>query len=112
MTATKKTPAAKAKTLHTEIGTGRQSVCYTELIELAGRKLKVFIESDSYDFQSCARISALQPDAVKWEVIGSIHYSKMWTQHKLKYMPIGANSPLSFAKDRDALVQIATLLLA
>jgi hypothetical protein len=46
------------ETVSKTITTGKQSVYYEEIIKLGiGVKLKIFINSDSYDFQCMAFIS-------------------------------------------------------
>lgn len=74
------------KIIKKEYGFGKQSVELNLIIESEnGLKIKVGIDSDSYDFQSSARVSVFNQADLQWKTISSIHYSKMKT-------PIGLNS--------------------
>lgn len=106
------------KILKTEYGIGQQSINFKEIRESDdGTKILIEIKSDSYDFQSYARLSAFSPTELKWNQIGSIHYSEMNTPSKLCYsvqMQRKEHPSVlapQFQKDLEQLVQEAEMLL-
>lgn len=100
------------KSLHTEIGKGGQSADYTELLTLGTtdrtHRLRVTIRSDAYAFQSFARIDRF--DGTLWHPLGSIHHARMHTRTGLAYGR-HALAEGDFAADRNALVNLARLIL-
>lgn len=97
------------KTLSTEVGLGRQDLNYKEIIEHKGHKLRVSIKSDSYDFQSSAKVEVF--DNMKWNHVDGIHFSQMKTPATLYVIPKGEKDLSKFAHffkaDRDRLVKLA-----
>ncbi len=104
------------KTISKSISKGQHSVNYKEILKVDGVKLRIIIESDAYDFQSCARIQKWNGD--EWHIIDSIHYSEMNTPYSLVYKAcnqprvlspdtIMKNNDQFFKKDRDILIDIA-----
>jgi hypothetical protein len=88
-------------TVSSELGKGRQDVVYKEVVRFGDHTFKVAIRSDSYSFQSWAKVSRW--DGSQWQIVHSIHYSSMTTQH-------GGSKSLtkaSFRKDRTELVRVA-----
>ena len=73
----------KPKVIDEQLTVGKQSVNLVRIEENNGKKFKISIQSDSYDFQSYARMSLW--DGVKWHQINSIHNKQMNTPHKLCY---------------------------
>jgi len=95
------------KTIDKQIALGRQSVVYMEILNVDDHKLKVSIKSDSYEFQSYARISRWNGE--KWVNVYSIHFNKMKTTHGLiSYSERNevCNSR-HFQEDRDQLIKVA-----
>ena len=79
------------KIIKEEYSKGTQSAHYVKMMESSeGSKIKIDIKSDSYDFQSHARVYAFSPTELKWNVIASIAFSEMQTPAKLFYK-IGYN---------------------
>ena len=70
---------------------GTQSINFREIYKLAEKKIKLEIESDSYDMQCYARAYILKNE--KWELIYSIPYSQMKTSKGLCYGVVYKNSP-------------------
>ena len=60
-----------------QFGDGRQSTILTEILEWEKYKFKLAIKSDTYDFQSYAKI--FKWDGEKWHLVYDIHYSEMKT---------------------------------
>jgi len=102
------------------IDIGRQSVIYTEVSKIADKKVKVEIKSDSYDFQSYARVSVFNENDLEWKKIDSVHYSRMNTKEGLDSHPQARKLSLGievnkqknffiaeFWRDRDTLVNMA-----
>jgi hypothetical protein len=75
----------KGKTIKKTLSVGRQDVTYTEIIKIKEKKLRIIIKSDSYDFQSSARISVYNEENLEWNHLDSVHYSNMETPFKLYY---------------------------
>jgi hypothetical protein len=79
------------KIIKEEYSKGTQSAHYIKMMESdEGSKIKIDIKSDSYDFQSHAKVYAFSPTELKWNVISSIAFSEMKTPAKLYYQ-IGYN---------------------
>lgn len=97
-----------------EIGTGSQNLNFERIFKIGENKLRISIKSDSYDFQSYARIEIYNPNDYKWNVLHSIHYSKMQTASKLYYKHHrNGTIPVSeFQKDIDTLIKVAEQILA
>jgi hypothetical protein len=100
-----------------EIGKSGQSVIYKEITEITigdvlstkTEKILIEIKSDSYAFQSYARVSVW--DNKKWNLIDHIHHSNMATETGLAYKPFKIGEEF-FNVDRNKLVKIAQTLLA
>lgn len=74
------------KIIKSEYGKGTQSIDFQEIRESEeGYKIKIDIKSDSYKFQSYARVSTFDPNQLKWNILTSIHYSLMETPNELYY---------------------------
>jgi len=95
-----------------EIGKGKQSVNFTETVEIKGKKIRINIKSDAYDFQSYAKAQGFNPDTMTWTEVASIHFSKMKTPKELIYHPNneGLNAKW-FKDDRDTLINEVKKLL-
>jgi hypothetical protein len=105
--------APKATTIHRDIAKGRQSVVFTETLQVGAAKLRIRIESDSYDFQCSARIEAFSPTDLKWNPLAHIHHANMKTPDKLVYHPANeGTNPAYFQADRDNLLNQARAILA
>ena len=116
---------AKATNTYTQIDQtvplGRQSVNYSEHGKLNGHTVRVLIKSDSYAFQSYARIEALDQAELKWNVIASIPYSNMATEIGMCYNStivtrstdqLSAKAPEAFAKDAAKLKALCLKLVS
>jgi hypothetical protein len=101
----------KSRVIDTTIGKGRQDIVYRELVMLTDKKVRIDIKSDSYDFQSHARVSVWNAAEDKWNQIDSLHYSAMQTPQGLCYRD-GWNDAAHFKKDRDRLLTMAKLILS
>lgn len=72
------------KIIKEDYSLGTQSASVSKIIEGDnGLKIKIDIKSDSYDFQSYARVSVFSD--LKWNIVDTIAYSNMQTPHKLYY---------------------------
>jgi len=72
------------KIIKEDYSLGKQSVNLCKIIEGDnGMKIKIDIKSDSYDFQSYARISVFEPQSLAWNNLSHIPYANMKTPHKL-----------------------------
>lgn len=105
------------KIIKEEYSLGTQSASFTKIVEGDnGLKIKISITSDTYDFQSYARLSAFNPQTLDWNVIDSIPFSNMKTPPKLYYhvqAPSKNASVLAhyFAEDINTLVSNAEAIL-
>lgn len=61
--------------IYENVGVGRRDSCYQLIILEKGKKLKVDIRVDSYDFQSHAIVYLFKED--EWKLLHTIHYSQM-----------------------------------
>jgi hypothetical protein len=93
-----------------------QSIDYKEILKLDDKKIKITIKSDSYSFQSYARIELWNGE--KWNMIDSIPHGNMNTPIELVYQPknqpgnltpsiLLKNNFCHFEKDRDYLFGMA-----
>lgn len=96
------------KTISKTYSKGQQSHNYQEILSADGKKLRISIKRDAYDFQSYARVEALGNDEIKWNVIHSIPY----TEIKMKKSYVSQASAADFADDRAELLRVAKALLA
>ena len=80
------------------------AVSRIEVFEYKGRKFKVDIKSDGFDFQSHARIKLWDGD--KWNLVDSIHFSNMKTPHQLRFHPQRATAS-DFSDDIKSLHNVA-----
>lgn len=95
-----------------QVALGRQSTEYREMITIDGKKLQISIKSDSYKFQSHARIHVWKGDSDGWTLVHSIHFEQMKTPAELVYHPNKSGLSLHHYKlDRDELVRVATEVL-
>lgn len=62
----------------------RQSINHREIYTYKNLRIKLELESDSYDFQCYARAYVL--DGLSWNLIYSIPHSEMKTPSKLTYI--------------------------
>jgi hypothetical protein len=81
---------------------------YTALWEAAGRKVRIRIRVESYEFQSYAVAEVLDPATMHWNQVADIHYSRIAS------LPGAANAKASpdFGPDEAALIKTVGLLLA
>ena len=108
-----------SKLIDLEIGKGKQSVIYQEVLELKKeeelRRIRVSIQSDTYNFQSYARVEMFKD--TKWEIIHNIHYSNMKTKSKMIHdienqgqvynkVLFEKNNKMKFKEDRDKLIKV------
>ncbi len=98
------------KTVQKEIAKGDQYMHYTEIVDIAGEKLKISIKSDAYESQTYARIKVFSPTEKTWNDLASIHYSKMQTPAKLVYKA-SHDDPAHYQADRNALIDTACSVL-
>ena len=77
----------KVETIDRTISKGRQSVLYQEVFKIGDNSLKIEIKSDSYDFQCSAKVSWLDRNERKWNVLHNIHHGSMKTPNELCYHP-------------------------
>ena len=95
------------KTLHSEIGKGRQGNKYTEYLKTAGKEnLRVVIYADSYDFQSCAKVELHAKG--EWSELADIHYSQMAVNYRASN---STEKKAWYQADRDNLVELAEKIL-
>ena len=104
------------KIIKEEYAKGQQDIKLNKVIQSdQGLKISIDIRSDSYDFQSHARVSVFHPTELKWNLVASIHYSEMKTPSKLYYKVAQnqhANSVAeSFKDDLENLVSQAEQIL-
>ena len=93
----------KITLLEKTINKGRQDLSYVEVSKIGDFKVKINIKSDSYREQCFARISVWCADKLTWNIVSSIHPSRMITPSQLAYCE--AVSEKDFILDRDALVE-------
>lgn len=106
------------KLISQEVSKGTQSILYQEVFNIGDNALRINIKSDSYDFQSHAKIYWLNRNENKWNCLHNIHYSNMETQTKLYYDPKAIDVQRNknyfiseFWRDRDNLVEMAKALI-
>ena len=56
---------------------GRQSIEYKGIYKHNNEKIRVYIDVDSYDFQSSANVYVYNSEEKKWNHLDGIHYSLM-----------------------------------
>ena len=91
------------------ISKGTQDVTYKEIFELNGRKVKVEVKSDSYDFQCYARVKVLDLHN-GWYVLYAIPHSEMKTRSGLYYVENWKDEKY-FMEDVESLKKMAKELL-
>ena len=102
----------KVTRIDRQVCKGRQDVILKEILKYGDLKLKVEIKSDSYRFQCYARISILDTQERKWNILHSIHYSNMQTPEKLVYSrEEGQWLAAKFSGDRNKLIKMAQELI-
>lgn len=99
--------------LSEQFSKGRQSLNAERIYCLAKgntkARIRAKIKSDSYDFQSYAKVDVYSPASLSWNEIGSIPYANMNTPHKLGYQP---NATIEhFEKDFEQLVGLAKIVI-
>ena len=95
-----------------QVALGRQDTTYKEILSVDGKKLQISIKSDSYKFQSHARIHVWNGDNEGWTVVHFIHHELMKTPEGLVYLPQKRGLELSHYKaDRDELMKVALAIL-
>jgi hypothetical protein len=105
-----------------KLSKGSQSLYYRELLELShpdvahhsAHKLRIEIESNSYDFQCHAWIQRW--DGSQWHELEHIHHGNMGTPAKLYYKcgkerDVAPTMREYFESDRDELIEAATAIL-
>lgn len=101
------------KVIKEEYSLGTQSASLSKIIEGDnGLKIKIDIKSDSYDFQSYARVSVFSD--LKWNVVDSISFSNMKTPSKLYYHANGRPANVlaqHFVEDTQVLISNAEAVL-
>lgn len=98
------------KTTYSEISDGQQNQVYRETIDAGGHMLRIDIKSDSYEFQSHARIELFNKTEGKWNSLATVHYGSMKTPTKLSYAN-KAKSATPYAVDRTTLIAQAAAIL-
>jgi len=90
-----------------------QAMGYTEIIKIGEEKIRITIKSDSYDFQSYARVKVWNAKDKKWNFVDSISYSEMNTPAKLYYQrnKKERHDDSYYKKDRDLLLEMAIAIL-
>jgi len=88
---------------------------YETTLRFMGRKIKIHIKSDAYDFQSSATLAVYSGDKLSWNMLHKIPYQKMQTAHMLYYKFNENEEPTllskyRFQKDIDTLLCIAKAL--
>lgn len=105
------------KVIKEEYSLGTQSAHFVKIIEGDnGLKIKIDIKSDSYDFQSHAKVSVFNPTELKWNIVDSVPHSNMKTPHKLYYHVSAPNKNASvlashFIADTNTLISHAEDIL-
>lgn len=105
------------KIIKEEYSLGTQSANFTKIIEGDnGLKIKIDIKSDSYDFQSYAKLSVFNSHELSWNIVDSIPFSNMKTPSKLYYkiQPPSKNANILasyFVSDTDTLISTAEAVL-
>jgi hypothetical protein len=106
------------KTLNKDFSNGSQDAVYKENFTLTASsedmardfKLRISIKRDSYDKQSYAQLSAFSEQTLSWNIIDSIHYSKMnLCTNNTSYVSVTEND---FLQDRKTLLALAKDLFA
>jgi len=99
-------------TIMQSVNTDRDNAVYSEvlnpLIACKRHRLKVDIRSNSYDFQSHARVKRW--DGEQWQLVHSLHHKEMKTRHGMNsdFNPAGSNE---FAEDRNELIRVAKAII-
>ena len=99
------------KVISKAISEGSQSVEYVEILDLPSvyqdqsAKLRIKIKSDSYKFQSFARVEKWDGD--KWREVHSIHHGSMTTPAGLISRLKGHKDETHFKADRKELLRVA-----
>lgn len=103
------------KIIKEEYSIGTQSASLSKIIESeSGLKIRVDIKSDSYDFQSYARVSVFNKLALQWNIVDTIPHSNMKTPTKLYYHVKQQNPNVlapQFSADTQTLVKNAEAVL-
>lgn len=103
------------KIIKEEYSTGTQSASLSKIIESdSGLKIRVDIKSDSYDYQSYARVSVFNKLGLQWNIIDTIPFSNMKTPPKLYYQVKQQNPTILaqyFSEDSKTLVKNAEEVL-
>lgn len=95
-------------TIDRGIARGSQSLIYTELAETSeGDKVRIVIQSDSYRFQSFAKVERW--DGSEWKRVWQIEPGNMQTEPGLVYKR--QSGVYDFTADRDALAAFAIKVL-
>lgn len=97
------------KLLNKMVSMGIQDITYMEIFELNGRKVKVEVKSDAFDFQCYARVKVLDVNN-GWYVLYAIPYSEMKTRSGLYYAKDGKDEKY-FVEDVECLKKMAKELL-
>ena len=102
------------ESIDVKVSKGRQDLRYLEILKMGGKKFRISIRSDSYDFQCHAKISIWNSDKDEWNLVYSIPYSEMKTESKLYYICKSKKIDLKsysakskFKEDREELIRLA-----
>jgi hypothetical protein len=99
---------SRVEVIDRNLARASQSLTLTDIVAAPnGDRLRIRIKSDSYDFQSYARIDRW--DGTQWHNVHSIDYANMSTATKLSYDP--RSDVTDFAKDRMRLLTAAINIL-
>ena len=108
----KKSAISSVKSLSLDIAAGSQSVNFVELLSGWGQRLRISIKSDSYAFQSYARIEVWSAAELKWNLVAYVQHGSMRTPAGLIYQPNRSGFQAShFQADRTELIRLAGLVL-
>ena len=102
-----KDPPSTERRISLNIGKGQQDVNYTEVLEVAGSKLRIQIRSDSYEQQCHSRIGRWNGE--EWKHLHSLVTRK--TPNGLAYHPQGGTNEKHFKADREELLRVAKEVL-
>jgi len=97
------------KTIDRQISETRDDVHYTEVLDIDGSRFKVAIRSNSYAFQSHAKI--VRWNGEEWKNVYSLHHTEMKTPHGLCYARENKTSPTQFTDDRNQLIKVAKAIV-
>jgi hypothetical protein len=91
----------------------RQDVTLTETFrDNNGRKIRLSIKSDSYEFQCHAYAEVWSPTNLRWNRVASIPHANMKTRSGLAYLPANNKATaVHFEADRQTLLTMVKAIL-